>query len=119
MAEIVSVQNRYSVLDRAATTCSRACEQRGIAYIPWFPLAAGRAGGEHRVRSTRVAARARRDHRPDRAGVAARALARDLPIPGTSQIAHLEENLAAAELTLSAAELRELDRAATAAPPGR
>ena len=44
MAEIVSVQNRYSVLDREDEALVDACEQRGIAFIPWFPLAAGRAG---------------------------------------------------------------------------
>ena len=118
MVEIVSVQNRYSVLDRADEALVDACEQRGIAFIPWFPLAAGRAGESTAYLDGVAAAHGATGGQVALAWLLARSPA-IVPIPGTSQIAHLEENLAAAQLTLSPQELSELDRAAPAAPPDR
>ena len=118
MVEIVSVQNRYSVIDREDEALIDACEERGIAYIPWFPLAAGRAGESLECVDAVAAAHGASNGQIALAWLLARSPA-IVPIPGTSQIGHLEENLAAAELTLSPQELRELDRAAPAAPAGR
>lgn len=107
VAPIVSVQNRYSLADRTSEDVLEICEREAIAFIPWFPLA---AGGLTRAESlARVAA----SHGASPAQVAiAWLLARSpamLPIPGTSTRAHLEENMAAAAIRLSAEELAELD----------
>ena len=112
MAEIVSVQNRYSALDRDSQAVLDACTQRSIAFIPWFPLAAGEAAG-----ADGALADVARAHAASTGQIAlAWLLAVSpmmLPIPGTSQIAHLEENLAAADIVLSAADLAALSPAAT------
>ena len=91
---IASVQNRYSVRDRSSDDVLAICEREGIAFLPWFPLGAGRL--------------ARPADAPDGAGPgtpAQRAIAwlldrspAILPIPGTSSVAHLEENIGAAAL---------------------
>jgi aryl-alcohol dehydrogenase-like predicted oxidoreductase len=105
-ATIVSVQNLYNVGDRSAEALVVACERDGIAFLPWFPL--GGSGTPKHAALERIAAA----HRATPTQVAlAWLLARSpvmLPIPGTSSIAHFDENLAAAELTLDAAELAEL-----------
>jgi pyridoxine 4-dehydrogenase len=97
---VASVQNRYSLADRAWEPVVDYCQREGIAFLPWFPLGAGRlaeAGGA-------LVAVARR-HQATPAQVAlAWLLARSpvmLPIPGTSSVAHLEENLAASALRLA------------------
>ena len=101
---VVSVQNRYSVLDRRNEDVLERCERDGIAFLPWYPLAAGALTD----RLDAVAAA----HRATRAQVAlAWLLQRSpvmLPIPGTSSRAHLEENVAAAALRLADDELRAL-----------
>jgi pyridoxine 4-dehydrogenase len=106
VGEIVSVQNRYHLGDRASEDVLMACERAGIAFLPWFPLGAGvlaRAGELQAVASA---------HRATAAQVAIAWLLQKspvlLPIPGTSWIAHLEENVAAAGLRLSEAEFRRL-----------
>ncbi|MBE8521559.1 aldo/keto reductase [Amycolatopsis sp. H6(2020)] len=106
LVEIVSVQNRYSVLDREHEPVLRACAAAGIAFLPWRPVAPAAAGGaEIAAVASEVGATA--------AQVAlAWLLARSpvvLPIPGTGRIAHLEENVAAAGLELTAEHLRRLD----------
>ena len=110
---IVSVQNRYSVTDRGSDEVLKYCEKEKIAFIPWFPLAAGRvSGSESPVR--RVAARWKVT--PSQVALAW-LLARSpvmLPIPGTSKVEHLEENVAAAELKIDAHKWQELDRLALA-----
>ena len=111
---IASVQNRYNVMDREWEEVLVHCEREGIAFIPWFPLGAGNVSAEQQ------SARDRLDRVAQRLGASALQvalawlLARSpvmLPIPGTSKVRHLEENVAAAALTLSRAELRELDGA--------
>lgn len=104
---IASVQNRYSVADRQWEDVVEACDRWGIAFLPWFPLAAGpltEAGGP----LARVAER----HGATPAQVAiAWLLHRSpvvCPIPGTSSLAHLEENVAAGRVELSADDLRLL-----------
>jgi len=106
LVEVVSVQNEYNLNDRASEDVLAACTQRGIAFIPWYPLGAGSALRAAKLK--RVAAR----HGATPAQVAlAWLLERSpimLPIPGTSAISHLEENVAAATLRLSAEDLAAL-----------
>jgi pyridoxine 4-dehydrogenase len=104
---IVSVQNRYNLTDRSSEAVIETCEREGIAFIPWFPLATGklaRPGGALDEIATR--------HEATPAQVAlAWLLARSpvmLPIPGTSSVQHLEENVAATVLTLSEDEVAAL-----------
>jgi aryl-alcohol dehydrogenase-like predicted oxidoreductase len=105
-ATIVSVQNLYNVQDRSAEDVLQACERDGIAFLPWFPLG-GRGKPKHAALQRIATA-----HGATLTQVAlAWLLSRSpvvLPIPGTSSIAHFDENLAAAKLQLSDAELSEL-----------
>ena len=102
---IVSVQNRYSFADREWDYVVSYCERNGIAFIPWFPLGAGRVAGE-------VLNRIAQAHRASPMQVALAWLLRRspimLPIPGTSSIEHLEQNVAAASLRLAEEEYGEL-----------
>jgi aryl-alcohol dehydrogenase-like predicted oxidoreductase len=104
---IVSVQNRYNLNDRRSEAVLRSCEGEGIAFIPWLPLATGRL-----ARPGGALDRIRARHDATFAQVAlAWLLAKSpamLPIPGTSSVAHLEENVAAAALRLSSEEVRAL-----------
>jgi pyridoxine 4-dehydrogenase len=104
---IVSVQNRYSFADREWDYVVDYCERNGIAFIPWFPLGAGKVAGDvlnqiaqaHRVSPTQIAL--------------AWLLRRSpiiLPIPGTSSIEHLEENVAATVLRLTEEEYQMLSK---------
>jgi pyridoxine 4-dehydrogenase len=105
--EIVTVSNLYSVGQRADDPVVDRCTERGIAYLPFFPLAMGRVG-----RESVVAAVAERLDTTASVVALAWLLQRSpvmLPIPGTSKVGHLEENLSATELTLSAEDLAELD----------
>jgi pyridoxine 4-dehydrogenase len=103
VAKIVSVQNRYNLADRSSEPVLKACETLGIAFLPWYPLGAGSAlklAGLKKVASRIGAA-------PAQVAVAW-LLARSpvmLPIPGTASLAHLEENVKAGSLVLSAADL--------------
>ena len=109
IAPIVSVQNEYHVENRESDGVLAACEKAGIAFIPWYPLGAGRALRSAQVK--RVAAGL--GATPAQVAIAW-LLARSpvmLPIPGTASIAHLEENAAAARLVLSAADVSALDGA--------
>jgi pyridoxine 4-dehydrogenase len=108
---IVSVQNRYSLSDRGSEAVLQYCERQKLGFIPWFPLAAGKlSGGESSIR--RVAAQLKAT--PSEVALAW-LLARSpvmLPIPGTSRVEHLEENVAAAGLQLDAKKMEELSQAA-------
>jgi aryl-alcohol dehydrogenase-like predicted oxidoreductase len=104
---IVSVQNRYNLNDRRSEAVLRACEGEGIAFIPWLPLATGRLA---RLGGSLDEIRARHDATFAQVALAW-LLAKSpvmLPIPGTSSVAHLEENVAAAALRLAAEEVRAL-----------
>jgi pyridoxine 4-dehydrogenase len=108
---IVSVQNRYSVVDRGSEDVLRYCEKEKMAFIPWFPLAAGQLSGGHSP-IRRVAGRLRAT--PSQVALAW-LLSRSpviLPIPGTSSVEHLEENVAAAGLKIDEKEMQELGHAA-------
>jgi pyridoxine 4-dehydrogenase len=105
---IVSVQNRYSVTDRGSEDVLEYCEKQHIAFIPWFPLAAGRLTGASSP-INRVATRSKAT--PSQVALAW-LLSRSpvmLPIPGTSSVEHLEENVAAAGLKIDQDAMRELN----------
>jgi aryl-alcohol dehydrogenase-like predicted oxidoreductase len=111
IVDVVSVQNRFNLGDRSSADVLGACERDGLGFFPWFPLAAGnlaRPGG--------VLAEIAEAHDATPGQVAlAWLLARSpvmLPIPGTGSPAHLEENLAAADLSLTDDELERLEQAA-------
>lgn len=103
IARIVSVQNRYNIGDRGSDDVIAYCEQRKMAFIPWYPLAAGEHAG--RDSGSRELDRIAKQHSITAAQAAlAWLLARSpamLPIPGTSSVAHLEENVAAAGISLA------------------
>jgi pyridoxine 4-dehydrogenase len=111
IVEVVSVQNRFNLTDRSSEDVLQRCEELGIAFLPWAPFAAGElaepGGPVDRIASEH-------DATPGQVALAW-LLARSaviLPIPGTSSVEHLEENLGAAEVELSADELAELEAAA-------
>jgi aryl-alcohol dehydrogenase-like predicted oxidoreductase len=106
---IVSVQNRYSFADREWDYVVNYCERSGIAFIPWFPLGAGKVAG------TLLETIARARNKTPKQVALAWLLKRSavmLPIPGTSSIKHLEENMQAASLRLSDEEYVQLARVA-------
>ncbi len=108
---VATVQNRYNLIDRGSEDVLAYCAANGIGFIPWFPLAAGKLtepGGSvdriakaHRATVGQVALAWLLQHSPV-----------ILPIPGTIRVAHLDENAAAATLSLSREEIAELDDAA-------
>jgi pyridoxine 4-dehydrogenase len=107
VANIVSVQNRYSLADRSSEQVLIECEKLGIAFLPWYPLGDGSALKLSRVRKLSEKLRAT----PAQVAIAW-LLAKSpvmLPIPGTGKVAHLEENVAAAKLKLSKEDLAALD----------
>ncbi len=111
VVDVVSVQNRYSLEDRGHEEVLEVCEREGIAFIPYFPLAAGwlaQPGG----RLDRIAEAHRAAHGQVALAWLLRRSASMLPIPGTSSAEHLEENVAAASLELSDEEYGSLAEAA-------
>jgi pyridoxine 4-dehydrogenase len=102
---IVSVQNRYSFVDREWDYVVDHCERNGIAFIPWFPLGAGKVAGD-------ILNKVAKRHRTTPIQVALAWLLKRspimLPIPGTSSVEHLEENIAAASLQLEEKQYQEL-----------
>jgi aryl-alcohol dehydrogenase-like predicted oxidoreductase len=110
IVEVVTVQNRYNLEDRDSEDVLDACEEAGIGFIPWYPLATGRLAepggpldriaGEHDATPAQIAL--------------AWLLARSpvmLPIPGTSSVEHLEENVAATRVQLSPEDVAEIGSA--------
>jgi aryl-alcohol dehydrogenase-like predicted oxidoreductase len=112
---IVSVSNAYSVLNRDDDPLVERCEREGIAYLPFFPLGASPTASGAGVTGHGAVTTVAQAHDASVTQVAlAWLLQRSpvmLPIPGTSSVAHLDENLAAADLTLSEADLAALDGA--------
>lgn len=107
IAPVVSVQNRYSVADRSSEDVLEYCERHKIGFIPWFPLAAGQLSGKDSP-INRQAARLKAT--PSQIALAW-LLSRSpvmLPIPGTSRVDHLEENIAAADFEIDRSELDNL-----------
>jgi pyridoxine 4-dehydrogenase len=111
VVEIVSVQNKYNLTDRAHEDVLQYCEKHNIAFIPWFPVAAGKlaqpggvldaAAKKHGATVSQLSIAWLLHHSPV-----------ILPIPGTSSIQHLEENVKSSEVTLSDAEWAEIETAA-------
>jgi aryl-alcohol dehydrogenase-like predicted oxidoreductase len=107
VTEIVSVQNRYNLWDRTSEAVLDKCNSLGIAFLPWYPLA---ASGLTRAKSA-VAEVASEHHATPGQLALAWLLARSpvvLPIPGTSSVEHLEENIAAAAITLNRSDFELL-----------
>jgi aryl-alcohol dehydrogenase-like predicted oxidoreductase len=113
VATIVSVQNMYNLSVRTAEPVLDACESQNIGFIPWFPLAAGPLAAADGPLQ-RIAA----DHDASPSQLALAWLLKRspvmLPIPGTSKVAHLEENVAAASIELSDDEFETLSKAGSA-----
>jgi pyridoxine 4-dehydrogenase len=106
---VVSVQNRYNINDRASADVLAVCERERLAFIPWAPIASGKAetlegGASSKALDALAQAHGVSVFQAAIAWLLAKSPAM-LPIPGTSSLAHLEENVAAARLKLSAAEL--------------
>ncbi len=106
---VATVQNRYNIINRSSEDVLEYCEKHAIGFIPWFPLGAGELAKLGSSLSKAV-----KRHRATPGQIALAWLLKRspvmLPIPGTSKVAHLEENVAA--LRLSDDEYSELDRAA-------
>jgi pyridoxine 4-dehydrogenase len=100
LTPIATVQNLYNLADRSAEPLLEYCEQQGVGFIPWFPLATGRLAGEDSV-----LAEAAREHGATPSQLALAWLLRRspvmLPIPGTRSVDHLESNVAAAGIELT------------------
>ncbi len=106
IATIVSVENEYKLRTRAADDVLAACERLGIAFLPWYPL-----GGNRGLRASKLKRVAARHGVTVSRAALAWLLARSpamLPIPGTQSLEHLEDNIRAAGLALTAEDLREL-----------
>jgi pyridoxine 4-dehydrogenase len=105
---IVSVQNRYNIEDRESEKVLVYCEKETFGFLPWFPI-----GGGNGLPAENALKTAARDHGTSAIQIAlAWLLERSpvmLPIPGTSSIAHLEENVAAAKIKLTSAEWKAID----------
>lgn len=106
--QIVSVQNRYNIQDRDYEDVLRYCEREGIGFIPWFPLAVGKLAGKE---SPLERAAERLSAEPAQVALAWLLATSPvmLPIPGTSRVSHLEENVRAAELVLSREEMEAIE----------
>lgn len=103
---IVSVQNRYGIGDRSSEDVLAYCEKHGIAFLPWYPLGAGSA-----LRASKVVSLSKRLKVTPAQVVLAWLLAKSpamLPIPGTGSVAHLEENVAAANVRLEDQDLEQI-----------
>lgn len=109
---IATVQNRYNVEDQHWGWVLDYCEREGIVFLPWAPLSAGKIGDD----SALAQVAERHDATPMQVAIAW-LLARSpimLPIPGTSRVAHLEENIAAASLRLTEEDMEDLTRSSSA-----
>ncbi len=115
LTRIVSVQNRYSLIDRADEDVLAQCEHDRIAFIPWFPLSTGKLAtpggplaqiaGRHNATPAQIALAWLLHHS-----------AVMLPIPGTASVQHLEENVAAAQIELSPGEVSEIAKLSAGDP---
>jgi len=107
---VATVQNRYNFADRGSEDVLKYCEAHGIGFIPWYPLAAGELTREGTTALDEIA----RAHRATPSQVAVAWLLQRspviIPIPGTSKVAHLEENVKARDIELTVEEFDRLDR---------
>ena len=116
--EVVSVQNMYNLVSRRSEDVLDFCAREGIAFIPWYPLGAGRLAREGTVLDRLAKKLGATGAQIALAWVLQRSRVM-LPIPGTSRVSHLEENVAAASIELDADDFRELDDAGRAASSKR
>jgi pyridoxine 4-dehydrogenase len=110
---VATVQNKYNLVDRGSEDVLDYCEQQGIGFIPWFPLGAGKLAESGSILDAMAR---KRSVTPGQLALAwtLRRSPVMLPIPGTSKVAHLEENVAAAAIHLSDEEFAALNRAGLA-----
>lgn len=112
--KVATVQNRYNLVDRSSEDVLDYCEKHGIGFIPWAPVATGRLSQSGSIDYIAKA------HGATPSQIALAWLLKRspvmLPIPGTSKVAHLEENVGAAEIQLSDEEFATLDREGRAEP---
>ena len=111
---VVSVQNRYNLVDRGSEDVLDYCEANGIGFIPWYPLAAGDLAKEGSILDRIAKAHGAAPSQIALAWVLKRSPVM-LPIPGTSKVKHLEENVAAVNIELTEDEFALLDREGRAA----
>jgi len=107
--KVATVQNRYNLVDRASEDVLDYCTRHGIGFIPWFPLAAGDLAKPGSLLDTIAKSRRAAPSQIALAWVLRRSPVM-LPIPGTSKVSHLEENVAAVDIQLSDQEADALDR---------
>jgi pyridoxine 4-dehydrogenase len=121
LVPIAGVQNQYSVLDRSNEDVLEACCERGLAFVPFFPLGSAFTGGPAKLAEDAAIAQVSAKHGATPSQVAlAWLLHRDeriLLIPGTSSVTHLEENLAAADVELDAEDMTTLEDVEPAGNP--
>ncbi len=121
LVDIACVQNAYSVVNRAEADELALCEERELAFVPFFPLGSAVAGGPQQLAADPVIAHvaARREATPSQIALAwlLRRSERILLIPGTSSIGHLEENLAAADVELDDEDMQSLEGATELGDP--
>ena len=115
---VVSVQNMYNLVSRRSEDVLDFCAREGIAFIPWYPLGAGRLAREGTVLDRVAKKLGATGAQIALAWVLQRSRVM-LPIPGTSRVSHLDENVAAASIELDADDFRELDDAGRAASSKR
>jgi aryl-alcohol dehydrogenase-like predicted oxidoreductase len=110
VVDVVSVQNMFNLSDRGHEDVLEYCESEGIAFIPWFPLATGKLVGEG---SALTEAAKRHDVTPAQLALAwvLHRSPQMLAIPGTSKVAHLEDNMKAASVELTDDEFKQLEDA--------
>jgi pyridoxine 4-dehydrogenase len=121
LVEVACVQNAYSLVSRAGERELALCEERGVAFVPFFPLGSAFAGGPGQLAADPVIAEvaARRQATPSQIALAwlLHRSQRILLIPGTRSLGHLEENVAAGGVALDEQDMRELDGAKQVGDP--
>jgi aryl-alcohol dehydrogenase-like predicted oxidoreductase len=121
LVPIAGVQNQYSLLDRLNEDVLEICRERGLAFVPFFPLGSAFTGGPQKLAEDAAIAQVAAKHGATPSQVAlAWLLQRDdriLLIPGTSSVTHLEENLASADVELDADDMTTLDDVQSAGNP--
>jgi pyridoxine 4-dehydrogenase len=113
--DVVTVQNRYSLADRRHEETLKYCERQRIGFLPWYPLAAGKLlRPDHPSAPTMAQLAARHEATVAQLSIAwlLQKSPMMMPIPGTSSVAHLEENIAAARIRLSQEDWAEVEKAA-------
>jgi aryl-alcohol dehydrogenase-like predicted oxidoreductase len=122
LTELACVQNAFSILDRSGEDVLQSASKHGLAFVPFFPLGSAFTGGPAKLAADPEIAAVEAGHDATPSQIAlAWLLHRDEPIlliPGTTSVAHLEENLAAGEITLDASDLERLSRVEPAAEDG-